>query len=59
LFIEGLRGGEMSHFKTMVTLETHPKELMGRKVKTTPDIVMKFLQQSIENSRDSIDFNEE
>lgn len=59
LYLEGLRGGEQSDLKTMLSLETIPKDFFGRKVKTTPDIMVRFLSKSIENARDGLDLNDE
>lgn len=58
LFIEGNKTGDHSDFKTLTKLETHPKEFFGRKVKTTPDIAFRFIQNNLEQTKDKLDLNE-
>jgi len=40
-------------------LETQPKEFFGRRVKSTPDIVVKLITRALDGNRDSLDLNDE
>ncbi|CDW76345.1 UNKNOWN [Stylonychia lemnae] len=56
LFIEGNK--DNGDIKSQLSTQNFPKEFLGRKVKTTPDVVLSFIKNSL-NSKDCISLGEE